>query len=179
MKTLLLVLLCTIYSSLLFSQKGPIAKDEITRIEISIRRSTPSIKLLKEGLLCERFSEIEKGKYYPISTFIPIHRIDTGKLNKLQWFLKNDSIFYKDSIFEDVELSKNIDEHSWINILIIHPDYSSNYILWDTGESKKLKECIELLNDLIPQNDSKIFAIEPMSYISSREGFEKAKRGVK
>jgi hypothetical protein len=130
----LLILLFTIYSTLLFSQKDPIAKDEITRIEINIRNDNPSIKLLKEGLLCENFITYEKNSYYNVSTFIPLHRIDTEKLNKLQWFIKTDSIFYTDTIIEDVEFSKSISEHSWINILIIHPDYSTNYIMWDTGE---------------------------------------------
>ena len=174
MKTVILLLLCNIYSTFLFSQKGTITWDEITRIEINVRRGNPSIKLLKEGLLCEIFCEIEEGKHYPVSTFIPLHRIDTDKLNKLEWFIKSDSIFYKDSIFEDKEFSNSIDEHPWINILIIHPDYSSTYILWDTGEVKKLQKCIELLNELIPENDRKIFAIDPMSYIYSREKFEKA-----
>lgn len=173
MKTLFLSLLCSIYSTFLFSQNDPIAKDEITRIEVSVRMGDPSIKLLKEGLLCENFIEIDEGKYYHISTFIPLHRIDTDKLNKLQWFIKSDSIFYIDSVFEDIEFSNRIDEHPWINILIIHPDYSSNYILWDTGESKKLEKCIKLLNDLIPLNDRTVYAIEPMSYILSEERFEK------
>jgi hypothetical protein len=169
----LLILLFIIYSTSLFSQKGPIAKDEITRIEISICNDNPSIKLLKEGLLCENFITYEKNSHYNVSTFIPLHRIDTEKLNKLQWFIKMDSIFSNDTIIEDVELSNRIDEHSWINILIIHPDYSSNYILWDTGECKKLIKCIELLNDLIPLNDREMFGINAGSYIYSRERLEK------
>lgn len=172
MKKLIVLSILSIYSNFLFSQKGSVAWDEITRIEVNVRKGNPSIKLLKEGLLCEIFSEVEKGKYYPVSTFIPLHRIDTDKLNKLQWFVKTDSIFYSDSIFKDIEFSNKIDEHPWINILIIHPDYTSNFILWDTGEATKLRKCIELLNDLIPENDRKIFAIEPMLFIYTRERFK-------
>lgn len=177
MKKLLLLIICSFHSIALFSQKGPIGYDEITRIEINIGRDNPSIKLLKEGLLCERFCTIvENGNkpfYYRYSTFIPFNKIDYEKFYKLQWYIKTDSIFYKDTIIEDVELSNSIDEHSWINILIIHPDYTSNYILWDTGECKKLKKCIELLNDLIPENDREMFGIDASSYIYSRERFEK------
>ncbi len=180
MKKLPILIICIVNSIALFSQKGSIGYDEITRIEINISNGTPSIKLLKEGLLCERFSVIVNNTHkqfpYFVSSFIPSNKIDTEKLFKLQWYIKTDSIFYKDTIIEDVELSNSIDEHSWINILIIHPDYTSNYILWDTGECKKLKKCIELLNDLIPENDREIFGIDAVSYISSRERFEKKRK---
>lgn len=171
--TVITLFLFIMYSNCLFSQNGTIFKNDITRIEVSLRRNYKSIKLLQEGLLCENTLEINKGKYYPFSTLIPLHRIDTDKLNKLQWFIKNNSMFHQDSVIQDVQLTNSIDEHAWINILIIHPDYSSNYILWDTGESKDLVKCIELLNDLIPQNDRALFEIEPMLYIYSREKFEK------
>lgn len=180
MKKTILLLLCVIQSIALFAQKEPIGYDEITRIEINIRKSNPSIKLLKEGLLCERFCKIDeigdKPFYYRFSSFIPFNKIDYEKFYKLQWYIKTDSIFYKDTIIEDVEYSNSIDEHAWINILIIHPDYTSNYILWDTGECKKLKKCIELLNELIPENDREMFGIDAGSYIRSRERSEKKRK---
>lgn len=174
MKTIIFIIIFCLFSTVIFSQTDPVGKDEITQIEVSVRKGTPSIKLLREGLLCENPCRDNDHKYYPISTFIPIHRIDTDMLFKLQWFIKSDSLFYRDSVIEDLEFSKRIDEHPWINILIIHPDYSTNYILWETGESKTLEKCLKLLNKLIPENDRKVFAIEPGAYILSKERFERS-----
>lgn len=159
MKKIIITYVCLFCFFNLFAQHKLAPLEEWTSIEITEGNNCPSIKLFKEGLICHNIATIN-GVYTHSIMFFPLLTLDAKKLNLLQNFLLSDSIFYKDSLYTDT-LFQPVGFAPWIQIFIIHPNYTSNSIVWEKSKNEKLIKCVELLNDLVPDNYKDVYFIQP------------------
>jgi len=135
-----------------FSQNtwdGDISK--FIRIEVNYS-ALQSISLCKDGLICKSIDLNNNTSYLE---FYKLENLNKESLIKLESFLMNNSIFYKDTIIYDS--AKSISSYDF-NFFIIK-DYKSFRVIWRGSNNQILHNCLILLNNLIPEQKRKLFSI--------------------
>lgn len=131
-------------------------REELNSIQIHIEEgSSQVIRVLKEGILCRAFVIDSTGALKNHINFFPMESLDYKKVYELKKFIYDNSFFSNDTICDQAGIGTTALP---IYTMIIKDD-KLNLIIWKDGKCKELEKCIEMINDLIPEEKRDTFKI--------------------
>lgn len=152
-------------------KKEYVSSDDYYSIQIRSNNIPRTIIFDFNGLFCETLVENKSGIIHKYQQFYLIQTLDYKKVLELYFFIKNNSILHNDTVFKnnsivnrDFESEANFNEN-YISFLILMPPVpyeGKSKIIWEGGKNRTLTKLLELVNDLIPIVDRRVFCIEPL-----------------
>lgn len=134
-------------------------KDDFIRIEVYFDGSR--IRLMREGLVCRHYftrgqkrERREAGKG-GIVFFNIWESVDFAKLEKLESYLSASEFFSKDTIVDRPGFI--VYDIPYLYITVIKGDEIHNITFVD-GYCEEIRECLELLNAIVPKKEYRIYA---------------------